>query len=124
MDIIHDPKPVDDLLTQFKCSDCGMELPQAVCLAAAGWKVIEIGDGAGFIPAIEETGSISCKHPSAEQQRSVAEKARDIVMLEVKTLPGEQVKAARPLTETERQVNKMGYDNFVALREATKLRET
>jgi NAD(P)H-dependent flavin oxidoreductase YrpB (nitropropane dioxygenase family) len=120
VDISHEPEEVDESLTVFVCRDCGMDLPQPVCIIASGMGVVEIGDGAGFVPNDGLPGAIACTHPSVEAHRKAAREAAEASASAAAPQAGETTKPARPLSDFEKMVNAASFDNFLQLREATK----
>jgi len=124
-DIRHLPIGNEDL-TEFTCERCGTEIPQAIGLMTSGIEVVEIGGGAGFVPYDDTPGSVSCKHPSAKIERERAEQVYEAEELESEApelQPGEEVKEAHPTSNIEKMVTKAGFQNFLQMREATRLQE-
>ena len=123
MDISHEPEQVKPGSEEaYVCADCGMELPQPVCVFASGLKVVEIGGGAGFVPDDGTPGSVSCTSPAAQQRRELADKVEqieEVAPAAPELSPGETVKEAHPLTDIERMANVQSFQNFVRMREMT-----
>lgn len=117
-DILHNPIAIEDTL-KFKCEDCGIELPAESCV---GLPVVEV-PGVGFIPDFDMAGHIKCTSPAAEGARSQAEGISEITVAEPELKGGETKKPARRVSDVEKMANRAGFQNFLAMREMTKLRE-
>jgi len=125
-DIRHLPVSNEDL-TEFTCERCGTEIPKQIGLMAPGQEVVEIGGGLGFMPYDQDSySSISCKNPAARVEHDQAEEiteAEDLESEEPELQAGEEVKEAHEPSEMERMVTNAGFQNFLQMREATRLQE-
>ena len=124
-DILHIPEGNDDL-SEFKCSRCGMEIPQPIAIAAAGMDVVEIGGGLGFVPADGTPGVIQCTASAAEKEREQADAVDELWVDDAEAPelgPGETKKEARPLGRVEKMANSQGFQNFLQMREMSRPEE-
>lgn len=98
--------------------ECDVSLPPEVCILAGGSDVFEVD---GLILPEAATSPIPCTSAIAESQRKDAELRREVKLVELDE--GEKKNTIKPpaKTEEEKMVARAAIQNFLAMREMTRL---
>lgn len=134
-DLLHKIKLDNEV---FVCSDCGIEIPHDIGIL--GDDVIELG-GAGthWLPNLAYDGKaksclkgvrgnavivcINCEGNGCEEcgyNGVIASDGSQVVARQSEPMRGEVIEKIPALTEHEKMVTRMGLQNFVNMREATR----
>lgn len=122
-DIIHTASTIDREGTAFGCVGCGMKLPVDVVTLSDCGSVNDVGGlGTMLIPRSDrETNGVVCTSKRAAHIRGLAAHVSEVqVNSDVPIQAGDSKKAAHPVDQMTKMVTNGGFQNFLALREATR----